>query len=168
MTPSTPPSGWPPVSPSGRITYRPATPEDATELAPKLRQSDIAEMALTWAGSPEARLAESVRASAESWALLIDGEIEALFGLVRYPMVNVPWMRCSAAVAGHTRELLSHARAWLDSVRVADVPLANTVALNNAEAMTMLEHLGFVIGDVAPDQGPPGSFRFFYEVPRRV
>ncbi|WP_322074756.1 hypothetical protein [Burkholderia cepacia] len=43
-------------------------------------------MALTWAGSPEARLAESVRASAESWALLIDGEIEALFGLVRYPL----------------------------------------------------------------------------------
>lgn len=168
MTPSTPPSGWPPVSPSGRITYRPATPEDAAELAPKLRQSDIAEMALTWVGSPEARLTESVRASVESWALLIDGQTEALFGLVRYPMANVPWMRCSAAVAGHTRELLSHARAWLDSVRAVDVPLANTVASNNAEAMTMLEHLGFVIGDVVPDQGPPGSFRFFYEVPRHV
>ncbi|MEB2498549.1 hypothetical protein [Burkholderia cenocepacia] len=83
-------------------------------------------MALTWVGSPEARLTESVRASAESWALLIDGQTEALFGLVRYPMVNVPWMRCSAAVADHTRELLSHSRAWLDSVRDADVPLANT------------------------------------------
>ncbi len=168
MTPSTPPSGWPPVSPSGRITYRPATPEDATELAPKLRQSDIAEMALTWVGSPEARLAESVRASAESWALLIDGEPEALFGLVRYPMVSVPWMRCSAAIAGHTRELLAHARAWLDSVRTTDVTLANTVASDNAEAHKLLEHLGFVIGDVAPNQGPPGSFRFFYEAPRHV
>ncbi|HIE1652410.1 TPA: hypothetical protein ACXJGC_003684 [Burkholderia cenocepacia] len=168
MTLSAPPSGWPPVSSSGRITYRPATPEDAAALAPKLRQSDIAEMALTWAGSPEARLAESVRVSAEAWALLIDGEIEALFGLVRYPLANVPWMRCSAAIAGHTRELLTHARAWLGSVRAADVPLANTVASNNAEAMAMLEHLGFIIGDVVPDQGPPGSFRFFYEVPRRV
>ncbi|HIH2749056.1 TPA: hypothetical protein ACYLN4_004837 [Burkholderia lata] len=125
-------------------------------------------MALTWAGSPEARLAESIRVSAESWALLIDGEPEALFGLVRYPVVNVPWMRCSAAVARHARELLEHARAWLDSVRLADVPLANTVASNNAEAMTMLEHLGFVIGDVAPNQGPTGSFRFFHEVPRHV
>lgn len=84
MTPSTLQSGWPPVSPSGRITYRPATPEDAAELAPKLRKSDIAEMALTWTGSPEARLAESVRLSAESWALLIDGQTEAVFGLVRY------------------------------------------------------------------------------------
>ncbi|WP_155257369.1 MULTISPECIES: hypothetical protein [Burkholderia] len=100
--------------------------------------------------------------------MLIDGQIEAVFGLVRYPMVNVPWMRCSAAVADHARELLSHARAWLDSVRAADVPLANTVASNNVEAMTMLEHLGFVIGDVAPNQGPPGSFRFFYEAPRHV
>ncbi|UEP39983.1 hypothetical protein [Burkholderia sp. B21-005] len=125
-------------------------------------------MALTWTGSPEARLSESVRVSAETWALLFDGETEALFVLVRYPMVNVPWMRCSAAVAGHTRELLSHARAWLDGVRDADVPLANTVASNNAEAMTLLEHLGFVIGEVAPDQGPPGSFRFFYEVARHV
>ncbi|KVA68674.1 hypothetical protein WI58_17715 [Burkholderia cepacia] len=125
-------------------------------------------MALTWAGTPSARLAESIRVSAESWALLIDGQIEALFGLVRYPMANVPWMRCSAAVAGHTRELLSHGRAWLDGARGADVPLANTVASNNAEAMTMLEHLGFVIGDVAPNQGPPGSFRFFYEAPRHV
>jgi hypothetical protein len=55
MTPSTPPSDWPPVSTSGRITYRTATPEDATELAPKLRQSDIAEMALSTSAviSPE-------------------------------------------------------------------------------------------------------------------
>lgn len=156
MTPSMPPSGWPPVSPSGHITYRPATPEDATELA------------LTWAGSPEARLAESVRASDESWALLIDGQIEAVFGLVRYPMVNVPWMRCSSAVVGHTRELLSDARAWLDSVRAAGAPLANTVASSNAEAHKLLEHLGFVIGDTAPNQGPQGSFRFFYEAPRHV
>lgn len=168
MAPSTPPSGWPPVSPSGRITYRPAIPEDATELAPKLRQSDIAEMALTWADSPAARLAESVRVSAESWTLLIDGQIEALFGLVRYPMVSVPWMRCSAAIAGHARELLAHARAWLDSVRVAGLPLANTVASDNAEAHKLLEHLGFVIGDAVPNQGPPGSFRFFYEAPRHV
>ncbi|WP_205799683.1 hypothetical protein [Burkholderia sp. Ac-20353] len=125
-------------------------------------------MALTWNRSPETRLAESVRVSTGCWALLIDGEIEALFGLVRYPMVNVPWMRCSAAIAGHTRELLSHARAWLDSVRDTRVPLANTVASSNAEAITMLEHLGFAIGDVVPNQGPPGSFRFFYEVPRHV
>ncbi|WP_175999330.1 hypothetical protein [Burkholderia stabilis] len=125
-------------------------------------------MALTWAGSPEARLAESVRVSAESWALLIDGQIEAVFGLVRYPMANVPWMRCSASVAGHARELLSHARAWLDSVRAADVPLANTVASDNVEAIKMLEHLGFVIGDVVPNQGYPGSFRFFHEAACRV
>ncbi|WP_089495459.1 MULTISPECIES: hypothetical protein [Burkholderia] len=125
-------------------------------------------MALTWAGSPEARLAESIRVSADSWSLLIDGEIEALFGLVRYPMVNVPWMRCSAAVASHARELLAHARVWLDSVRVTDAPLANTVASGNTEAHKLLERLGFVIGDAAPNQGPPGSFRFFYEAPRHV
>ncbi|UKD11940.1 hypothetical protein L3V59_02365 [Burkholderia aenigmatica] len=125
-------------------------------------------MALTWAGSPEARLAESVRASAESWALLIDGEIEALFGLVRYPEWNVPWMRCSAAVGQHTRELLAHGRAWLNSVRASCTPFANTVAASNADAHKLLHRLGFVIGGVAPDQGPPGSFRYFYEVPRHV
>lgn len=168
MTTSTPPSGWPPVSPSGRITYRPVTPEDATELAPKLRQSDTAEMALTWAGSPEARLAESVQASAESWVLLVDGGAEALFGLVRYPKWNVPWMRCSADVGLHARELLTHGRAWLNSVRDRRTPFANTVAADNADAHKLLERLGFVIGGVAPDQGPPGSFRYFYEVPHRV
>lgn len=168
MTSSTPPSGWPPVSPSGRITYRPATPEDAAELTPKLRQSDIAEMALTWTGSPETRLAESVRVSDESWALLIDGQIEAVFGLVRYPEWSVPWMRCSAAVGLHARELLAHGHAWLNSVRDPRAPFANTVAASNAEAHKMLVRLGFVIGDTAPEQGPPGSFRYFYEVPRRV
>ncbi|WP_334067057.1 hypothetical protein [Burkholderia cepacia] len=168
MTPSTPPSGWPPVSPSGRITYRTATPEDATELAPKLRQSDIAEMLLTGAGLPEARLAESVRVSAEAWALLIDGQVEAVFGLVRYPEWTVPWMRCSTAVGLHARELLAHARSWLDSVRDPRAPFANTVAASNTEAHKMLSRLGFVIGGTAPDQGPPGSFRYFYEMPRYV
>jgi len=103
MNPSKPPFDLPPVSHSGRVTFRQATPEDAAELAPKLSNIDIAELAARWGtspGSPETSLAESIRASFESWALLVDGGVEALFGLVHQHGDNVPWMRCSAAVAG--------------------------------------------------------------------
>lgn len=106
MTPSKPLSDWRPVSYSGRVTFRQAMPEDAAELAPKLNASDAAELAMQWGGSPcspETSLTESLRASFESWAVLVDGAVAALFGLVHQHGDNVPWMRCSAAVAGASR-----------------------------------------------------------------
>jgi hypothetical protein len=162
------PTLWPPAITASRIRYRVAQPSDAVALAPKLRPADVAEMALMWSGSPEARLAESIRVSDEAWAAIVDEEVEAVFGLVRYSMAHVPWMRCSAAVGKHTSTLLADASAWLANVRSLEVPLANTVASNNAEAISMLKHLGFVIGDTVPNLGPEGSFRYFFMEPRNV
>jgi hypothetical protein len=153
MNPSATPSAWPPESPTGPISYRRAAPEDAAALAPKLRFADLAEMALVWDGTPETRLAESIRVSDEAWAALVDGEVVALFGLVRFPTAHSPWMRCAAEVENHPRALLEGARAWLDSVRDACVPLINAVASDNQPAINLLEKLGFTIGGHVPDLG---------------
>ncbi len=77
-------------------------------------------------------------------------------------------MRCSAVVGMHKRALFTDAHAWLSSIHIATVPLANTVAAGNSEAIATLEHLGFVIGDIVPNHGPEGSFRYFFKEPRNV
>jgi hypothetical protein len=157
------PSAWPPATCDGFITYRRATLEDAAALAPKLRFSDLAEMALVWDGTPEARLAESIRVSDEAWAALLHGEVVALFGLVRFPAAHSPWMRCTAEVEKHPRALLEGARAWLDSVRDASVPLINAVASDNQPAINLLQKLRFTVGATVHGFGKkPDSFRAFH------
>jgi hypothetical protein len=115
-------TAWPPESSNGPISYRRAIPEDAAALAPKLRFSDLAEMALVWDGTPEARLAESIRVSDEAWTALLHGEVVALFGLVRFSTAHQPWMRCGAEVENYPRALLEGARkrqcSGLKSVRL--------------------------------------------------
>lgn len=156
-------SAWPPSQSSSAITYRRATPEDAAALAPNLRFFDLAEMALVWDGTPEARLAESIRVSDEAWAALLDDQVIALFGLVRFPTAHSPWMRCAAEVENHPRALLEGARVWLASVKDASVPLINAVASDNQPAINLLERLGFTIGGPVPGLGKkPDSFRAFH------
>jgi hypothetical protein len=151
------------VKPSGPISYRRATLEDATALAPNLRKADLAEMALAWSGTPEARLQESIRASSEAWTALLDGKVIALFGLVPYACASAPWMRCADAVEDHPRQLLEAARAWLASVRNPEVPFINAVDSKNRPAIRLIERLGFTVGGFVPDFGAePDRFRVFF------
>ena len=60
------------------VTHRPARPDDAREIVPRLRARDLA--GLGTVGDPAQVVRDGLESSIAAWAVLADGEIAVLFG----------------------------------------------------------------------------------------
>ena len=83
------------------LTIRPATAEDAVELAKTMRPEDAAEVYASGGFDPATAVLESFRLSVNPQVALIDGELAAMWGVAPINLATgfgVVWMLTGAAV----------------------------------------------------------------------
>lgn len=126
------------------IVRRVAVTADAEDLAPRLRVSDLAEIAAGTGRDPLSVLLAGVESEAE--ALLVDGRVEGLCGCAN----GAPWLLGSPALTRRPLDLLRPARAVVaDWLRVYGV-LLNYVHAEHRESVRWLKWLGFTVEDPQP------------------
>lgn len=134
--------------------------EHARALAPLMRAADVAELQALGL-TPERALADALRTSEVAFALVLGGEVAALFGLG--PRVPAPfgeaacvWALSGAAVDRHRKAFLRASRAILEALLSHCALLWNWVDARYAGAVRWVRWLGFAVGPAQPF-GPAGQ-----------
>lgn len=135
----------------------PATAAHAAELAPRLREADVAEVRATAGYAPLEALERSLLASTEAYALLLGGELAGLFGVVGLEGTvaggyagGVIWLLGSDAIPLRRRAFLSLSRRMVAEFRTRYPVLFNYVDARNEASLRWLRWLGFEIAPAAP------------------
>lgn len=128
----------------GQIRVRPARPEDAAALAPRLRPADLREIEARSGRSPQEVLAYGLT-HGDAYAVEKDGVIAALFGVAPTPepKLGCVWLLGSDDIQTFRLTFLRHSREWL-SVLFKDYDLlGNFVDARNEVHIQWLQWLGF-------------------------
>lgn len=135
---------------------RPGTLEDASSLAPRLRQADARELTLAAGPDLTATLRASIANSAESWAAEQSGEVIALGGVtfIAGPQrLGVPWMVGSDELLQHPVKLVREGRRFVSLWGRQCDTLTNFVHAENRAHIEWLKRIGFTMGPVFPEWG---------------
>ena len=141
------------------IALVPATAEHAWLVSRQMRAADVDEVMASGGFLPLTACAESVQASREATAVLVDGAPRAIYGVCGDPgaqSTGVVWLLATAGFPwGLTAEFMAGARAqvavWLTEYRA----LANWVDARNLPSIRWLRRLGACFGAPEP-RGPQG------------
>lgn len=140
---------------------RPATPDDARSLAPRLRLQDVREIQASSGLSPSASLLRGIEISEWAYAVELEGTVAALFGVAEMApksvayRVGVPWLLGSDVFfreAG-TFRLHRHAIRWVRRMQEDFPRLVNCVDSRNVSAIQWLSRLGFTFTALHPYYG---------------
>jgi hypothetical protein len=148
----------------GRLLTRPAAPQDAHELAPRLRSADVDALVATGAGPPFKVLWEAIEKSEWAATATLDDEVIACFGVRRFSVIGLmaaPWLLCTPAVMFFPKELLRAARGIVSEMLWESPILVQVVDIRDVSALRFLRALGFTEGKAV--KMPTG----FYCVPVR-
>jgi hypothetical protein len=146
-----------------QVEVVPATDELAAQLVASMRQADVAEVLAHGFDAPATAVAESIRKSAHAFAMLINGEVAAVFGVgpVEPPEDGFPACCCIWALTSRTVD--KHPRAFARASRPIVAALVdhcgtvwNYVDARYTTAVRWLEWLGFRVGAAVPF-GPNGE-----------
>ena len=130
----------------GVFRVRPARPEDAAALAPKLRQADLQEIEAGSGKPPLEVLETGLRLSTQSYAAeLPSGEVVALFGVgpTAEPKLGAVWMLGSDHLKTIRFTVLRHAKTWLNTLSDSYPLLGNVVDARNTLHVEWLRWMGF-------------------------
>lgn len=100
-------------------------------------------------GRPKAALRRALVTSSVAYTAFVDGEAEAMFGLVVHSALGgegLPWMLGSEAIYDHPREMLRTVPRFLDMFSDSTPRLSGLVGRTNDRAIRMLRRWGFQIG----------------------
>jgi len=149
-----------------RIRIVPARPVHVNRIANRMREIDEREclaMGRTGKQALRAGIARSIRA----WTALVDGQPEAMFGVVIESALGgeaIPWFLGTDEVYRHGRELLMWGPGIIDRLHDSRLTLRNLVSSENRRAIRLLEKWGFEIS--ADEQEIRGiMFRQFTKEP---
>jgi hypothetical protein len=135
------------------VTIRTATEADAHDLAPIMRSEDAAEVFASDGWTPLEALLESMRKSNDSWAVLVDGRIAAIFGVVSTDIlggVGTAWMLTGPAVEAHPVSFLRTCRRGIAQMLERWPVLTNWVDARYVRSLRWAKWLGFAIGPARP------------------
>lgn len=147
---------------------REATEEDAIDLAPRIRQADLDEVAAVFVGSVEDALLESINSSPDPKAGVINGVVECLFGVGTSSLLSVkgsPWMLASGNLKNHAKPFLRESREYINSLKADYIEMSNFVDARNSDAIRWLQWLGFEIYEPKP-YGPKDFMFHKFEIRR--
>lgn len=105
---------------------------------------------------PRAALRRGLAGSALCWTALVDGEAEAMFGLVVRSALcgeGTPWLLGTDRVLAEGRALLAIGPGVIAEMRALTPVLSNRVAVENMRAIRLLQRWGFVVEDDAMGVG---------------
>lgn len=135
------------------VIIRPATEDDARDLAPRLREADAEEVWATSLKTPEQALLSSVRMSTHAWSGFVDGNLVCMWGCGPASMldrIGVPWMLGSDDVLKHQKAFLRRNREYVQEMLSCYTRLVNWVDARNTVSIHWLRWLGFEIGEALP------------------
>jgi hypothetical protein len=150
-----------------RPTIRPATREDAVDLAPRLRQEDVLEVLYGSDFTPEEALPYEIAVSEEAYAVVWKGQVIALFGVVNTlnwgddNQEGFPWMLASKELKDVRKSLLRtcvpYVRRWLQTY----TKLSGYAWAENHVHLKWLQWLGFQLDEPKPFGPHMQPFRRF-------
>ncbi|AHE52569.1 hypothetical protein [Sphingomonas sanxanigenens] len=133
----------------------PARPRHVRRIAQAMRDADRRECAAIGL-DPRAALRRGLAGSALCRTALVDGEPEAMFGLVVRSAVageGMPWLLGTDRVMAQGRALLALGPGAIAEMQAVTPRLANRVAVENGRAIRLLRRWGFVVEDTAREVG---------------
>jgi hypothetical protein len=128
------------------IHIRPAEPTDADALAPRLRPADRREIEAAVRMNPTVVLYRGVQASNPCHAVVADGTVIALFGVVpitRLPETGAVWLLASEDFAARPSFIVRSSKAWLAKLHERYRVLTNYVDARNEVHIRWLRWCGF-------------------------
>lgn len=123
--------------------FQPSVLADVLELAPKLRQQDLNEIAASHGMSAVNTLSLSFKISDEVNSIILDGEVIGMFGYGSDNGIAVPWLLASDKLPKISREFLPQSKRWVDGIASQYPILVNYVDVRNTVAIRWLKFLGF-------------------------
>lgn len=128
------------------LTVRRATPEDAVDLAKRLREADLREIQAAGRNSPEESLLSGVDSPDPTYvAVDEDGVPHIIWGT--HPsddhFLGFVWMMASDSLEEHWVQVLRETRPWIDRIRGHYRVLANAVHKDNSVHVRWLRWAGF-------------------------
>jgi hypothetical protein len=128
------------------LQIRPADLADAVALAPRLRAADRREIEAGLAKSADGVLRYGVLASDPCHAVVEDGTVLALFGVVpkaSAPDVGVVWLLASEELAAHALSIVRSSKTWIARLQERFRVLTNFVDARNEVHIRWLQWCGF-------------------------
>ena len=140
---------WKPKMPT--VEYRPATIEDAYDLGPRLRKTDIAEIEPISDGHAIELLVDSVMRSAEAYTVLVDNQVVSICGIGtrtgKREGEGVIWLLGAEGGyelgAGVAYAKLSY--KWIREAFSRYTKLSNCVEAGNLMSVNWLTKMGFTM-----------------------
>ncbi len=129
------------------LEVRPAAPQDADKLAPRLRRADRMEVQANSGRDPRLAMREAVADSVPAYALLGPyGEVIGLFGALphpRYKRAGSIWLLGSDELVANPLVALRTAKLWLGRMHEHYPVLGNFIDARNTLHIRWLCWLGF-------------------------
>lgn len=125
---------------------RPATIQDARDLAPRLRPADVQEIWAATGESPEEALIMGVKLGRPALSFVDPrGELAGMFGVTPLsdPLVGAVWMLSSPAIERYPVHFLRRCRGWIEQFHDAYPVLMNYVDARNVVHIRWLKWVGF-------------------------
>jgi hypothetical protein len=128
------------------LTVRRATPEDAVDLAQRLREADLREILAVGRSSPEESLLAGVNSPDPTYVAVDEAGVpQIIWGT--HPshdhFLGYVWMMASDSLEDHWVQVLRETRPWVDRIRGHYRVLANAVHKANATHIRWLRWAGF-------------------------
>lgn len=132
---------------NSRVRLVPAAFRHVNRIANRMRAID-AEECRAMGHSPKQALRNGVMLSDKAWTALVDGEPEAMFGVVVENALTgdaVPWFLGTDEVYRHGRELVMWGPGMISRLRDSRRNLRNLVSARNGQAIRLLRRWGFTV-----------------------
>lgn len=146
---------------------RPATLDDLSVLAPRLRAEDKREIRAVSGRTPEAALFHGLEISEVCEVIEAGGELVGVYGVVRSPqepILGAIWMLCTDGLERHQIAFLRRCRAVIDELNKQYPLLCNVVDARNTIHIKWLRWCGFTFIKLHENYGM--ERRPFYEFVR--
>ena len=101
---------------------------------------------------PKHALRHALMNSSKAWTALVDGQPEAMFGVVVHSVLDgeaVPWFLGTDEVYRHGRELLMWGPGLIERLCDSRLTLRNLVSAENSQAIRLLRRWGFTVSKEA-------------------
>ena len=149
------------------VEFRTPTAEDIDRLAAEMRDQDVAEMHALGYTDLRSVVQSSVDVSDWCLAVLVKGELAAIFGIGQIGTpddpIGTPWMLGTPVVARSRRILATLAPQYIRGMLRQFPRLTNIVHARNTVAAAWLARCGFVLQPPQP-VGPHGELFHVFEM----
>jgi hypothetical protein len=131
----------------------PATIDHAREMAPRLREADVAEIWATAGMAALEHLHYAVAVSVSALAWIVEGEVACLFGVCAPALlgaVGQPWLLSTGLVARHPMPFLRRYRPYLEHILTLYPTLVSYIDARYTTAVRWVRWMGFTVSSPTP------------------